>query len=796
MQMDSLQRLLPLALLALLLAATGCSTTAMKGTPFFTGEYGGREGAVENRVNLWPLLYYREPALSALWPLGEFSDDRLALRPIFSIKNRDQPHPTYNLLWPLGSFNTESHNYRLFPFFWGDDYQVAFPLYWHFTEPEKGESSGVNALFPLWLHYRRRDDYSLHLLWPIFNIKSYRERYPSQKTDDEDACGWRLWPLAGSYHTPDRSVGSSFALWPLGRHSWDDTTEKKSWMLLPLFYRAQDSYSSSFYSLLVGWERDKEGQHLDWQIPPLLAWGHKTQHLSETRALLGLYGRDRSPTRKLHYLLPLFYQEGDADAHFTLSPLYCSRSSNHTAQDGWWAIPPLLLLRNYGPQHHNFYSLLYSHGENQETERKWLALMPLYYRSRSPAGESFITILGGWHRDEESHRWIVYPLLSGGKSHADGGEFWLGGPLCHAKWDSHGSLHWLFPLYYRNSYNDSLLSPLYCRWRESEQYQAWLIPPLLSFHSRQPQRSDLWLLAGLGHFSSGTAAGSNYLLPLYYRDKHRLLTPLYGHFKSGATCSRYWLTPLVGTHSGYENGSWLFPLYNYRHDRERQKRSATFLLFGDLVRSPRYNSTTYPLLFSHTSRRYDSPDTTLLAEQRSWELDILLLFAMERSERLVTTFRAGIHQKESLQQADTNSLPEATNSVELREAVRRRSTRLFPIWRTEQSEGVDAGWLRSEGHLLLILYDYKHEVGSGLFKARSEYDYLRRRVLFRLYHYERLNGVTSTDIFPAITIDRNPVAGKYKVSFLWRLFRYERTPEKLDIDLLFIPLRRKHATTD
>ena len=64
-----MKRLLPLLLLAVL--ATGCRTTAMKGTPFYTGEHATREGPVEDRVNLWPLANYRAPALSVLWPIGE-----------------------------------------------------------------------------------------------------------------------------------------------------------------------------------------------------------------------------------------------------------------------------------------------------------------------------------------------------------------------------------------------------------------------------------------------------------------------------------------------------------------------------------------------------------------------------------------------------------------------------------------------------------------------------------------------------------------------------------------------------
>ena len=116
-----MKRLLPLLLLAVL--ATGCRTTAMKGTPFYTGEYKTREGPASDRVNLWPIAYYRNPALSVLWPIGEFSDDRFAIRPIFSMyrDGEGEPWHEFNWLGGLVSFDTESHRHMAFPAFWGPD---------------------------------------------------------------------------------------------------------------------------------------------------------------------------------------------------------------------------------------------------------------------------------------------------------------------------------------------------------------------------------------------------------------------------------------------------------------------------------------------------------------------------------------------------------------------------------------------------------------------------------------------------------------------------------------------------
>jgi hypothetical protein len=89
-----------------------------------------------------------------------------------------------------------------------------------------------------------------------------------------------------------------------------------------------------------------------------------------------------------------------------------------------------------------------------------------------------------------------------------------------------------------------------------------------------------------------------------------------------------------------------------------------------------------------------------------------------------------------------------------------------------------------------LLYDHKHEKNPAT-KDEPTTDYVRRRILWRLWHYERLNGDVSIDIFPAITYDTK-TNGFHKVSFLWRLFRYEKGPKGKKLDLLFIPLIRSH----
>ena len=111
-----------------LLSLVGCSTVYMKATPFYTGEYEKTDGPAEKRVNLWPLAYYRKPALSLLWPLGEVTDDHVAARPLVAVYKLDKEERQWRILWPLAQFDFETDSHHILPVFWGEDYFFIPPL--------------------------------------------------------------------------------------------------------------------------------------------------------------------------------------------------------------------------------------------------------------------------------------------------------------------------------------------------------------------------------------------------------------------------------------------------------------------------------------------------------------------------------------------------------------------------------------------------------------------------------------------------------------------------------------------
>jgi hypothetical protein len=285
-----------------MLSLSGCSSTAMKGTPFYTGEYAKRNGPAEQCLNAWPVVYYRDPALSVLWPVIEKTDEHFALRPVFSVYGLDSTNREYNFFWPLAQFDRASHDNRVFPFFWNGqsnhNYLVCFPAYWHFGHPLKS-GGGSDSFFPLWLLDRNgTNDFSFYSpLW----------------MQGADGAGeqWKL--LTGVFYQSSGPDSSAFvtALWSQGR------TSESDWKLaLPLCY--WDAKRKTMLSPL--WATWREGDARHWFSLPVLTWmvaepGKKNLWAAGALARAS-WGTNAGP----HYVLPFYYR--DRHEKELLTPLF------------------------------------------------------------------------------------------------------------------------------------------------------------------------------------------------------------------------------------------------------------------------------------------------------------------------------------------------------------------------------------------------------------------------------------------------------------------------------------------
>ena len=798
----------------------GCASQSMKGTPFYTGEYEVRRGPVEERVNIWPLLYYREPALSVLWPIGEKTEDHLAVRPFYSVYGLHSGKKVHNVLWPLGRFDSNTGDNRFFPVFWGDDYLNVFPLYWHKGDPF-GDAGGRNAMFPLWSINRADGKYDAYFGGPLLHFKKWGTQQ-----------GWHVLPFYGDYR--ENGDRYSFAAWPLA-HRWRNGGDSGS-AVLPFYYSDRGPTHSTFFSLPY-WSRRRNDDGSGWQlVPPLY---YRRNDAGGSLVVAPFFGSASNALTKSSWqtVVPLFYRSSGPDGSCFVSLPW---SAGRNKEGRQWQVAPPFYLRVRGEGSDTMLTPIYARGESAEGSRRWHAVVPLYYRGESDKGETLATFLGGYASDESGRRWILYPLLSGGRRTEDSGSLWFAAPLVHVAWDENGRRHHVLPLYYANSRTGTFLSPLGARWQSGD-CDSTLVPPLLTLFRSRPERKDLWTLGGLGKASWGEKPGSSHLFPVFYndpqtgrfmspvycsertddgkrvvlplllsgyaregdrreiigalglfynktdpatdskrghlfpvykyRDDKELYTPIFGWKKDPHEGFVYPFTPIVGIRTGDYTGGWVFPLFSRKASVRTGEVEGMFLWGRYWRKAERSGSHLIPIYGYENRGNIEEASISTNAYgrygKRFWSLPALWY----RNEM-------SVYPRPASTEGETDTVAR----------MRRKKHGFFPLWSYSREDRLHNGRSKVKSSVLLALFDYLRKSDEAAEESGKEY--VRSRVLWRLWHYERTGEEVSVDVFPAITYDRKRDDFK-KVSFLWRLFRYERSAETgKKLDLFFIPIMR------
>jgi hypothetical protein len=555
-----------------------------------------------------------------------------------------------------------------------------------------------------------------------------------------------LFPLLYQSTEPHRST----LITPL--YSQGQVDAERWNLLFPLWYSSHESTNrfKLYSSLAYFWSDQRAAEHGSLVFP--LYWHQNRKGSSQFNSLLWM--NHSEPNGDCWRLLPpLFYQESERDRSMLITPLWAQGKS---PTNDWGAIIPFCYWDN---QQHTLLSPLWAHWRNADTET-WLAPWTLSWRTRNTE-RSDLNLLGG---------------------------------VARASWGAKPGADYVFPLYYNDSQSGRLLSPVWLQWRDGETETA-IAPWLLSWKTHTPERTDLWLAGGFAHTSWGTEPGADYVIPFFYHDSQSLLTPLFG-WNHEADFS-YYATPLAGVRTGEHSGSWLFPLYNHVREQKTGDVKDNYLLLGghqetkDLSRSwfiPLfyYQHRFQPESFSASPDRYRTYGKNFWCLPICWYRDQFHL----RPERRPIKSAKDIGLTSDYER-DNPPPPTTTRTNALLVRDETRAHGVFPLWSSKSHATPAEGRSNQDRSLLLWLYDYKHEHGPlpGR-RASAEHDYTRARVLWRLWHYENLNGDVSVDVFPSFTYDRKQDGFK-KVSFLWRCFRYERSAAgETKLDALFVPLHR------
>lgn len=544
-----------LFVLVVVAGLTGCTSPAMKGTPFYEGVSQHPPDAMQRRVNLWPAAYYYDPYLSVLWPVFEKTDTQWAVRPLFGVSKLDKPQHSYNVLWPLGEFDYEDDDYRFFPFFWGNgrgasatpyfaafpivwyekaDYFVLFPLYWYFSPDShtlfpifwyKPETRFV--IFPLYMRFpeKRQTD----ILWPLINVQR-GEKNP----------GWRAGPFVGKYRYGDGNAKTySFLLWPLG-HRWRKGEEGTD-LFFPLIYRDFNKQSDTILSPLYMSSVDRAtGETARFIAPTYLQF---TNPRSDLRCLFPLYFGLKSGDERL-WVTPLLGHDTRPDSStWILSPLLSSYTSAPDHKEVW-AVAPLSRFR-WGP------------GPNASH------LLPLYYYDGRE--DIFLSLLyAGFSPKPGERTWIIPPLLTGQSRGPDFSELWAVAPLYRYRKGPEGVESHAFPFYFSSQKDKLFLSLPYARFERRQGGTTRVIPPLLTGWTKTGDAKDLWSPWPLVWNRWGPKGHDSAVVPLYgyFAAKKTFVSIPYSRWNSGEDRLRAFVGPLYVHQSSptEKRGYFLWPL--------------------------------------------------------------------------------------------------------------------------------------------------------------------------------------------------------------------------------------------
>ena len=785
----------------------GCKMKEFSSSPFYEGNEVKFTGAVEDRVNLWPVAYYREPVGSLAWPLISWGDDHLALRPFYSQykQSGSGDYDEFNFFWPISQFDTRHRDYRVFPLFWGESYSdkpyfCLFPALWWNREfagvfpifwDNDDDDDGGFCVFPLcWAGWEKSGDL-WNTIWPLYYYES-RER---SSWSEEKSKFWAFCGLAG-----------------FNRRDGKFTNHR----CLPFYFCDDDDFYSLPYS------RYRSGGHLKSRILCGLAGcDSNTNGDYQASWLLPFYSHDKAndefltplygKTKDASWLIPFYYH----DEHLTLTPLFGKTvEANWTLplyyKDKTFASLPywrqlgsdgeidrafsLPLLSGYERDDKTGDRLLYllmglgGHVWNDATGgASWV--FPLFYKDR----ESFYTLLYGrnprrtWlfpvYFDGEERTYIT-PLY--GRNKKDGSDWLI--PLYYRNKESFitplygrsGEASWLFPLYCRDE--SQFNSPVYSYWDDAKKgTRGFFSLPLLSGANWETNSCDkTWFtLAGLVGGSSN-ASGShktNWALPLFLREEGESFYSIPFGWSGGGSAytNTYFAAGLAGLKSGRKEGGWMFPLFNYKKDAdfdEKESWLAAAKMPEDIKIWTRIETND---VWNSTAKTHESvvgPKQHADYVSASNMKTHLLVFDNDKSVYGCAPY--GVTNRYEMTERHKLGNKLVFNHESNRKVCFDTATRE----KISDSEEGDTS-------LLLLLYNGEHRADTA--KGTS---YTSHKVLWKLWDWEEENGDVALDVFPGFTYD-SKTNGYSKTSFLWRFFRYENDPEEgKKVDLLFIPVWR------
>ena len=662
----------------------------------------------------------------------------------------------------------------LFPLFHlGPEFNFVGPAWWH----ERDDAVDGCGLFPLaWA--TTGDDRSSLALLPLW--------YQRQEPDHELRAAllpptW--WETAGE-------TQRHFVL-PFYAHLADADASFK--LVAPLFAAREDAHGSSWWTPLAnGWQHGAES---GFNLYPLW-WSSQ----SESPAAPGSEPSSLAQSESSRMLLPLFLDRRHGHERLLLTPLG-GRGWDESGATTFTNLLGPLFHHSRGPDSETTALLWPLFQQESRGETTQMRAFPLLDVTVDPAGHDAFALAGLVRHvaEGESRSLRLWPLWSDvDLAEADGAspdllfDLTLAGRRnAAAQWSNH-----LFPLWHASGDKEqsevTALAGL-ARVATTDEGHAWRLFPLASASTDEAADGwlDDWTLARYEQREQPAGDGAAPEVSTSAR-----LFPLFDTCSSqngSATRAALGLARVATTERGH---AWrLLPLASASTDAAADGWLDDWTLARYEQRDSGDAWRLWPLVSSTASEAPRGPFDLLTlvgvdrdSTESSLHVGTPLVFDLDRRNdgsgwdaRVLSLLHFGSEEQAAA--------PATPGIVE-----RRYAGFLFDWFKAEQRVVADLGGAtREESHYRVpFLHEYERE------GEKTEWDALcyavrsvdtpeqsHFSVLGYAYRSVRTGDSTQRDIFPFITCDDAP--DKKRVSFLWRLFEYERQGDQVGGHVLFIP---------
>lgn len=489
------------------------------------------------------------------WSNRENKNIKRIIPPIIWI-NKTPTYSSFTII-PLiskgRSPNNDNEHLIITPIFWRyksiDAVSNTLIPFWRYKRSGELNDAWVNNfIFPLYYSWKRSDNKGnilFPIIWNFKNPNYHTFTFLPVTSVGKSADGYSSYaaitPLYWRFKTKEGSGQLLFPFWWQNNRLQDGKVVGSSKVFF-LFWRYSDTERKHSGFFPLAWNlRNSNSQ--SFTLFPLYSYGKNKNMETSYLTVTPLFWHFRNPSRSFNTIFPLWWNKNEYSGKITdrfnlILPLYFSKSDSITIKRV--VFPIVWRFKNYNYNSFTFVPL-FSYGKGINSDRRHLAISPLFWHFENEVGRSTTLLPIFWHSqygfdDDKSTNTVIFPIV----------------------WSGDGA-----------DYNNLIIFPLVWSF-DNSQYKSLTFAPLFSFGSNDDKSVKHTIITPLFYTFRNSKRKSTILLPLWWNIKNRnnidhtnILFPIYWSLKTKEKQTSI-IFPVSWQFKSSKSKSYtLFPLFSF-----------------------------------------------------------------------------------------------------------------------------------------------------------------------------------------------------------------------------------------